>query len=117
MSKHYLFPYLCGRAINDPYPEDREVIKKRHISKHNNQTESQYDTYVGWKNRERQVMKGEHSEVNHLGERVFHVNQTSPVYKLGRRDRFSYPGGKRIAYTDFDPDEEDLFRLAYDPNY
>ena len=79
--------------------------------------ESQYDTYVGWKNRGRQVLKGEHSVVNHLGERVFHENQTAEISRIGRRDRFSYPGGKRIAYTDFDPDEEDMFRMCYDPNY
>ena len=80
--------------------------------------ESQYDTYTGWKNRGRQVLKGEHSVVNHLGERVFHENQTAEISRIGHRDRFSYPGGKRIISTDDwdDQEEMELYRIVYDPN-
>lgn len=79
--------------------------------------ESQYDTYTGWKNRGRQVLKGEHSVVNHLGERVFHENQTAEISRIGHRDRFSYPGGKRIVDDEWTDEDDDMFRLCYDPNY
>lgn len=53
-------------------------------------SESEYDTYIGWKNRGHQVMKGEHSEPNHLGERVFHVDQTRKINHLDREYRKRY---------------------------
>ncbi len=87
----------------------------------------QYKTYLEWKRVGRQVRKGEHGQRDHLGETVFGLDQTDMIRsrrRIEQEDKWDkYSEHKRRfynladKYTDGDPDEDEAFREAYDPNY
>jgi len=69
----------------------------------------EYRTYLEWRKIGRQVKKGEHGERNHIGETVFGFEQTMSL-RTARKIQ-------KMLDEERDDEEEELFRIAYDPNY
>jgi hypothetical protein len=69
----------------------------------------EYRTYLEWRKIGRQVKKGEHGERNHIGETVFGFEQTMSL-RTARKIQ-------KMLDEERDVEEEELFRIAYDPNY
>jgi len=69
----------------------------------------EYRTYLEWRKIGRQVKKGEHGERNHIGETVFGFEQTMSL-RTARKIQ-------KMLDEERDDEEEELFRIAYDPNW
>jgi len=69
----------------------------------------EYRTYLEWRKIGRQVKKGEHGERNHIGETVFGFEQTMSL-RTARKIQ-------KMLDEERDEEDEELFRIAYDPNY
>lgn len=69
----------------------------------------EYRTYLEWRKIGRQVKKGEHGERNHIGETVFRFEQTMSL-RTARKIQ-------KMLDEERDEEEEELLRIAYDPNW
>jgi len=69
----------------------------------------EYRTYLEWRKIGRQVKKGEHGERNHIGETVFGFEQTMSLHTARKI--------QKMLDEERDDEEEELLRIAYDPNY